>query len=81
MASIYKHMDPVAVGALLTSAVALVAACIARTRCFMRVLPTGEERVYEFQAGCGFTDAVLVPNESRLETHVLQDNEIIFTRK
>jgi hypothetical protein len=76
-------MDPAVLGGLITGLVGLMAAIIARTRCFMRVLPTGEghSRAYAWQAGCGFTEATLVPSDSRIETHVLQDNEIIFTRK
>ena len=73
-------MDPAVLGGLITGIVGLLAAIISRTRCFMRVVP-GENRAYSFQAGCGFTEATLVPNDSRIETHVLQDNEIIFTRK
>ena len=76
-------MDPAVLGGLITGIVGLLAAIISRTRCFMRVLPhgDGEDRVYAVQAGCGFTESTLVPSESRIETHVLQDNEIIFTRK
>ena len=74
-------MDPAVLGGLITGIVGLLAAIISRTRCFMRVLPTGDDRAYAWQAGCGFTEATLVPSESRIETHILQDNEIIFTRK
>ena len=76
-------MDPAVMGGLVTGIVGLLAAIISRTRCFMRVLPHGDggDRVYAWQVGCGFTEATLVPSESRIETHILQDNEIIFTRK
>ena len=76
-------MDPAVLGGLITGIVGLMAAIISRTRCFMRILPSGEgsDREYTLQAGCGFTEATLVPSDSRIETHVLQDNEIIFTRK
>ncbi len=73
-------MDPAVLGGLITGIVGLLAAIISRTRCFMRVLP-GEDRVYTWQAGCGFTEQAIVPSDSRIETHVLQDTEIIFTRK
>ena len=36
---------------------------------------------YQWQAGFGFTEANLVPSDSRIETKVLEDNEIIFARK
>ena len=76
-------MDPAVLGGLITGIVGLMAAIISRARCFMRILPGGEDsnRAYTLQAGCGFTEATLVPSDSRIETHVLQDNEIIFTRK
>ena len=75
-------MDPAIVGGLITGIVGLLAAVISRTRCFMRVLPAdnGNDR-YQWQAGCGFTEVNLVPNDSRIETRVLGDNEIIFARK
>ena len=72
-------MDPAIVGGLITGIVGLLAAVISRTRCFMRVLPA--ETGYQWQAGCGFTEANLVPSVSRIETRVLADNEIIFSRK
>ena len=73
-------MDPAIVGGLITGIVGLLAAIISRTRCFMRVLPA-EAGNYQWQAGCGFTEANLVPSDSRIETRVLADNEIIFARK
>ena len=65
-------MDPTIVGRLIT--------IISRTRCFMRVLLVETGDSYWWQAGCGFTVANLVPSESRIETRVLADNEIIFAR-
>ena len=46
----------------------------------MRVLPADTVN-YQRQAGCGFTEAQLLPNDSRIETRVLGENEIIFARK
>ena len=74
-------MDPAIVGGLITGIVGLMAAIISRTRCFMRVLPAETGNSYQWQAGCGFTEANLVPSDSRIETRVLADNEIIFARK
>ena len=50
------------------------------SRCFMRVL-SADTGYYQWQAGCGFTEAQLLPNDSRIETRVLGDNEMIFARK
>jgi hypothetical protein len=47
----------------------------------MRVLPVETGDSYQWQAGRGFTEANLVPSDSRIETRVLADNEIIFARK
>ena len=74
-------MDPAIVGGLIEGIVRLLAAVISRTRCFMRVLPTETGGSYQWQAGCWFTEANLVPSDSRIETRVLVDNEIIFARK
>ena len=74
-------MDPAIVGGLITGIVDLLAAVISRTRSFMRVHPADNGNNYQWQAGCGFTEVSLVPNDSRIETRVLGDNEIIFTRK
>ena len=74
-------MDPAIVGGLITEIVGLLAAVLSRTRCFMRVLPMDTGTNYRWQAGCGFTKANLVPNDFRIETRVLGDNEIIFARK
>ena len=74
-------MDPAIVGGLITGIVGLLAVVISRTRCFMRVLPGETGDSYQRQAGCGFTEANLVPSDSRIETRVLADNEIISARK
>ena len=74
-------MDPAIVGGLITGIVGLLAAVISRTRCFMRVLPSETGDSYQWQAGCGFTEVSLLPSDSRIETRVLADNEIIFARK
>ena len=76
-------VDPAIVGALVTGLVGLVAAIIAKTRCFMRVLPSEDdsEARYQVQAGCGFTDQVLLPSSSRIESVQLEDNQILFYRK
>ncbi len=74
-------MDPAILGGLITGVVGLLAAGISRTRCFMRILPAENGESYQWQAGCGFTEANLVPSDSRIETRALADNEIIFARK
>jgi hypothetical protein len=76
-------MDPVALGAIVTSVVGLVAACIAKTRCFMRVLPTMDDSDARYRAefGCGFTDQVILPSNSRIESVQLEENQILFYRK
>ena len=74
-------MDPGILGALLTGVVGLLAAVISRTRCFLRALPADTGGSYQWQAGGVFTEANLVPSDSRIETRVLADNEIIFARK
>ena len=74
-------MDPAIVGELVTIVGGLLAAIITRTRCYMRASPAEDTRMYQWQAGCGFTEAQLVPNDSRIETRELKDNEIIFARK
>ena len=74
-------MDPAIVGGLITGIVGLLAAIISRARCFMRVLPAGTGDSYQWQAGCGFKKVNLVPSDSRIETRVLADNEIIFAHK
>jgi hypothetical protein len=77
------QMDPVITGAIVTGIIGLVAACIAKSRCFMRVLPTEDDSDarYRLQAGCGFTDQVLLPSSSRIESVQLEDNQILFYRK
>ena len=47
----------------------------------MRVLTSETGDSYQWQVGCGFTEANLFPSDSRIETRVLADNEIIFARK
>jgi hypothetical protein len=76
-------MDPVITGAIVTGSIGLVAACIAKTRCFMRVLPRVDDSDARYQAefGCGFTDQVLLPSSSRIESVQLEDNQILFYRK
>jgi hypothetical protein len=76
-------MDPVITGAIVTGAIGLVAACIAKTRCFMRVLPTVDDSDarYQVEAGCGFTDQVILPSNSRIESVQLEENQILFYRK
>ena len=74
-------MDPAIVGGLIAGIVGLLAAVICRNRCFMRVLPADNGNNYQWQAGCGFTEVNLVSSDSRIETRVLGDNEIIFARK
>ena len=79
-----KHtkMDPAIAGRLTTGIVGLLAAVISQTRCFMRVLPADNENDrYQWQLGCGFTEANLVPNDSHIETKVLGGSVIIFARK
>jgi hypothetical protein len=75
-------MDPAVLGGLITGLVGLLGMIISRTRCFMRVLPTGEgeDRVYAWQAGCGFTEAQILPSDSRIEHHKIEENEIIFMK-
>ena len=69
-------------GAVLTGAIGLIAAVIAKSRCFLRVLPAEGEARYQVQAGCGFTDQVLLPSSSRIESVQLEDNnQILFYRK
>ena len=67
-------------GGLITGIVGILAAVISCTRCFMRVLPA-DAGAYQWQARCGFTEALLLSNVSRIETRELKDNEIIFARK
>ena len=76
-------VDPVITGAVVTGVIALIAAVIAKSRCFMRVLPSEDdsEARYQVQAGCGFTDQVLLPSSSRIESVQLEDNQILFYRK
>ena len=74
-------MDPAILGGLITGIEGLLAAVISRTRCLMRALPSDAGDSYQWQAGCGFTEANLVPSDPRIETRVLADNEIIFARK
>ena len=47
----------------------------------MCVLPADTGNSYQWQAGYGFTEVNLVTSFSRIETRVLGNNEIIFTRK
>ena len=74
-------MDPAVVGGLVTIVGGLLAAIITRTRCYLRVAPVEDTGEYQWQAGVGFTDSQLLPNDSRIETRELKDNEIIFARK
>ena len=74
-------MDPAIVGGLITGIVGLLAAVISRTRCDMRVLPAETSDSCQWQAGCGFTEANLVPSDSRIEARVLADNKMIFAPK
>ena len=57
-------MDPAIVGGLIIGIVGLLGAVIRRTRCFMRVLPAETGDSYQWQAGCGFTEANLVSSDS-----------------
>jgi hypothetical protein len=76
-------MDPVITGAIVTGSIGLVAACIAKTRCFMRVLPRVDDSDARYQAefGCGFTDQVLLPSSSRIHSERLDEEQILFYRK
>ena len=74
-------MDPVITGAVVTGVIGLIAAVIAKSRCFLRVLPSEGDATYKVQAGCGFTDQTLLPSTSRIESVQLEDNQILFYRK
>ena len=75
-------MDAAVLGGLLTGLVGLLAAIIAKTRCYVRVQQEDGSDDYRVQCGAGFTDQVIVPQDSsRIETRELHDNEILFYRK
>ncbi len=73
-------LDQAIVGGALTGGLALVGACVAKMKCFMRLL-ADEEGSLTPSCGCGFTDARLVPDESRLETHEILGDQMLVIKK
>ena len=72
-------LDQAIVGSVVTGALALLGACVSKMKCFVRCLPDDEN--WNPACGCGFTDSRLVPNDSRLETHEIRENDLLVIKK
>ena len=73
-------LDQALVGSGLTGALALLGAAIAKCKCFVRCLPNDENECAP-TCGCGFTDARLIPDGSRLEKHELNENDLLVFKR
>ena len=73
-------LDQAIVGSVVTGSLALLGACVSKMKCFLRLLH-GDEGECVPSCGCGFTDSRLVPNDSRLETHEINDNDLLVIKK
>ena len=73
-------LDQAIVGSVVTGSLALLGACVSKLKCFLRLLPN-EDGEGVPSCGCGFTDSRLVPNDSRLETHEINDNDLLVIKK
>ena len=69
-------MDSALWGALITGALGLLGAVIAKCRCYAR---SNEEN--ECQYGCGFTEVQLAPQPEEVEKHKSQPGDLIFVKK
>ena len=73
--------DQALVGSALTGALGLLGAAIAKCKCFVRCLQEGEDATCVPSCACGFTDSKLMPNNSKLETHELNENDLLVLKK
>ena len=73
-------LDQAIIGGALTGGLALAGACVSKIKCFLRIL-SNEEGEFIPSLGCGFTDGRLVPNDSKLETHEMNDNDLLVIKK
>ena len=74
-------VDQALVGSGLTGLLALFGAAIAKCRCFVRCLQEGQDATCVPSCGCGFTDSKLMPDNSRLEKHELNENDLLVIKK
>ena len=72
-------IDQALVGSLVTGFLGLLGVCCSKMKCFVRCLPDDEN--WNQACGCGFTDSRLLPNESRLETHEIRENDLLVIKK
>ena len=73
-------LDQALIGSGLTGVLALLGAAVAKCKCFARCLPN-EENDCAPTCGCGFTDARLIPDGSRLEKHELNENDLLVFKR
>ena len=72
-------LDQAIVGSVVTGALGLLGLCINKIKFFIRCLPDDESM--NPACGCGFTDSRLLPNDSRLETHEIRENDLLVIKK
>jgi len=72
-------LDQAIVGSVVTGALGLFGLCINKIKFFIRCLPDDESM--NPSCGCGFTDSRLLPNDSRLETHEIRENDLLVIKK
>ena len=73
-------VDQALMGSLVVGSLALAGACVSKAKCYLRILPN-DEGDCTWSAGAGFTESRLLPNDSLLETHELNDNDLLVIKK
>ncbi len=72
--------DQAIIGGALTGGLALAGACVSKLKCFLRLIPNEDGEGVQ-SCGCGFTDSRLLPNETKLETHEMNENDLLVIKR
>ena len=73
-------LDQAIVGSIVTGGLGIAMAVVSKLKCFMRLLH-GDEGECNPTCGCGFLDGRILPNDSTLETHEINDNDLLVIKK
>ena len=73
-------IDSTILGGLLTGTLGLMGAALAKAKCFVRCLPEENGKNVP-SCGCGFTDARLLPDSSKLEKHEINENDLLLVKR